>query len=307
MAVSTIVGNPIPPKPSSFTPFDAPPGIDVDFSALRGRGDDWWKSRPAIDPRNVTLHTQAGSGRGNSNGLIGWANAGEYSNTHPHYGLNTDRSVKLVPSDRRGIGNSTESWYERQQGEVDASYFSIVVETEDGGSRNAPYVDGGEYALNPGRLEIDLGPLAPDLAEDYARIMAFEAIVHDLPLIVAPEWNAKGMLTHTWPFPWPAHTTQEGKNCPTPSKKRQFVEELLPRAIEIHAAWTGIRPPEPPPKDDEIMIFMKHPNDPHLFVADVRHVDAATRDQLIALGVTERVDDMTDAQLAAFKRITDRA
>ena len=303
MAVSTIVGNPIPPKPAEFSPYGAPPGIEVDFSALRGRGQDWHTTRPTITPRNVSLHTQAGAGRGNSRGLIGWANAGEYSHTHPHYGLNSDRSVKLVPSNKRGIGNSTESWYEAEQHEVDSSYFSIVVETEDGGSRNAPYVDGGEYALTPGVLEIDLGELSPDLAEDYARIMAYEAIVHDIPLRVAPVWNGRGMITHTWPFPWPAHTTQRGKNCPTPSKKRQFVEELLPRAIEIYNAWTGVVPP--PTEDDEIMIFMKHPNDPHLFVADVRHVDGATRDQLIALGVSERVDDMTDAQLAAFLRITD--
>ena len=79
----------------------------------------------------------------------------------------------------------------------------------------------------------------------------------------------------------------------------QYRSDVKAKHAEIYL--TPLPPPEP--KEDMPMMFMKHPGHPELFaVVDVHHIDGQTRDRLIALGVSERLDDMTDAQFDAFNR-----
>lgn len=101
--------------------------------------------------------------------------------------------------------------------------------------------------------------------------------------------------------PW--HTQLAGYGASKSALQRDLANRGLP-TVDLPPIPLAATPAPPPKKDREIMMFMKHPNDRHLFAVDVRHVDGPTRDQLIAVGVTERVDDMTDEQLAAFKRLT---
>jgi hypothetical protein len=172
-------------------------------------------------------------------------------NTHAHYMVNQGHesgaaALKALPSDRRGIGNSTGSSLEPENqtdpsNRRDSSYFSLVIESRDRG-------DGGES-----------GFIGND-AELVARILAYESIAGGFPLELPAVWWGEGCATHTWPFDYPAYTTRPGKTCPGSGKKSEFAEWVLPRARIIRQAWDT---PVPPPKDT-IM-------DPFRF----RHVDYA--------------------------------
>ena len=86
--------------------------------------------------------------------------------------------------------------------------------------------------------------------------------------------------------------------------------------VTTYAGWgdttpiaNRLKPIAPPPvvkpplvKDDD-MFFMKHPDHLELFaVAFVQHVTTAERDQLRALGVSDRVNDISDATYAMLKK-----
>jgi len=210
---------PIPPRPQVFSPFGAPPGVAVDFDAfVDERGMPWWTSRPRIEPRLQLVHTNAAPHEGSLRSQINWGNAAP-NNTKPHYAINRPQPTKLVPTDRRAIGNATEEAFEAPHGDV--SFWSIVIETADGG-----------YLADP-----NIGPFLDDHAELVARILAYEAIVHDIPLEYPAAWWGAGTACHTEPFGWPYWTKARGKTCPGPTKKRMVREEILPRARQIKAAW----------------------------------------------------------------------
>lgn len=225
---------PIPPKPASFHPGGAPPGVGV---RLGDYDPGWVAKRPLIKPRVIVVHTNGGGGEGNYAGAIRWSNASD-SNTHAHYNLNAPTPSKNLRSDLRGIGNSTPAEKEREWGVPDSSFWSLVIETADRGYRN-----GGNA---------DLGDFLYDHDELLARIIAYESIVWNIPIKIPVNWVGSGVVTHT--APWDGvYTIYKGKSCPGLTKKERVLRgDILPRAQQIKNAWT--RPaPEPEPEKDEPM------------------------------------------------------
>jgi hypothetical protein len=227
----SLVGDPIPPRPAYFGPDGAPPGIAVDLDAY---GDDWVASRPRISPRVGVVHTNGGPGEGTISGALAVANS-KYNATHPHYNLNAPQPTKHLRTDLRSIANSTPKHIERLYGEIDCSFWTISYETADRG-----YSNGGST---------DLGDFLYDHDELLARAIAYDSIVHNIPIIVPVVWNAAGFVTHTAPFDG-VYTIYKGKSCPGTTKKNRVLHgDILPRAREIRAAWTDTTP-TPTPGDD---------------------------------------------------------
>lgn len=214
-----LVGDPIPPRPAAFTPEGAPPGVAVDFTALKDEaGRPWHLGRPVIEPRLTLVHTNGASVEASLQSSINHGNRAP-ANTKPHYCVNRPQPTKLVPSNRRAIANATVDAYQGSYGDV--SMFSIAIETADAGWPT------------PG----DAGGFLADHAEIVARILAYESIVWDIPLEYPSAWHGAGTACHTEPFEYPFWTLYRGKACPGREKKRQVREEILPRAREIRAAW----------------------------------------------------------------------
>jgi hypothetical protein len=210
---------PIPPRPE-FSPFGAPPGVAVDFTAFKAFNSSgqtisapWWQTRLVIKPRLALVHTNGASKEGNLASQVNWANSSP-NNTHPHFAVNAPQPTKFVPSDRKGIGNYR------------VSDWSIVIETADAGWPTPGNAGGFLY----------------DHAEIVARILAYESIVADLlgssmPLQYPGRWDGAGVGCHTEPFGYPYWTNSSGKACPGATKKAQVRDEILPRARQIRAAW----------------------------------------------------------------------
>ncbi|MGI9645371.1 MAG: LysM peptidoglycan-binding domain-containing protein [Ilumatobacteraceae bacterium] len=237
----SLVGAPIPAKPPAFTPDGAPPGVGVDLTALDGKGGaPWYKGRPKIKPRLTIVHTNGASVEAKVQSQINHGNRGP-GNTKPHYAINQPTPLKLVPTDRRAIANSTGADLEKATGEKDCSFWSIAIETADMGGKAAK-----ARGIN---WPIDCGPFLHDHAELVARIIAYEAIVWNIPLEYPDRWNGSGVATHTDPFAFPHYTIVQGKPCPGDTKKAQVRGEVLDRAREIHAAWTGTKAPRPAASD----------------------------------------------------------
>lgn len=229
-----------PPKPN-FSPTGVPVGMEARLSAYHdGNGNLWWPTRPIIKPRVTVVHTNAAQGEGNVTSAINWGNQSPYGNTHPHWQVDRNQAYRLVPSDRRAIGNSTARHIEEAWDERDSSFWSIVIETADMGTK---------AAAAAGYPSGDLGPFIGNQVELVAQIVAYEAATWGIPLKPQSVWNQPGTITHTDPFGVGYFTTVSGKTCPGDTKKQQFWDEVLPRAVEIYQAWTA--PPEPP-KDDEM-------------------------------------------------------
>lgn len=224
----SLLNNPIPPKPSNFTPEGAPPGVAINYSAFRGPAGDWYKDRRIIRPRLQLVHTNAAGGEGSLQSQINWANASSSGNTHPHYCVNAPRPTKLVPTNRRAIANATVDSVQGSYGDV--SLFSIAIETADAGWPN------------PG----ESGGFLYDHAEIVARILAYESITWGIPLVYPTAWHGAGTGTHSEPFGYPYWTLFRGKTCPGREKKRQIREQILPRARQIVMAWM-IGKPTPTP------------------------------------------------------------
>lgn len=233
----SLVGDPIPPRPATFSAEGAPPGVAVDFAAYRrndGVDGSWYQQRPTIRPTTQVVHTNAAGGEGSTTSKVNWANR-EKNNTHAHYNVNAPVPTKHCPTDRRGIGNSTSKDTARRAGVKDSSFWSIVIETADMGQRSAK--------ANGIRWPSDCGPFLHDHAEIVARILAYESIVWNIPLDYPSTWTKPGSICHTDPFPFPHFTTADGKTCPGSTKKRQVQQDILPRARAIRAAWLGQQPP----------------------------------------------------------------
>lgn len=225
-----LVGDPIPTRPQRFAADGAPPGVDVDFEAFRrsdGVDGSWFKQRPIIRPITLVVHTNAASIEGSLQSQVNWSN-GDRNNTHAHYNVNAPKPTKHCPTDRRGIGNSSGQAVTRAAGVRHCSFWSIVVETADSGTRADPKISDFLF----------------DHAEIVARILAYESIVWNIPLAYPEKWTQPGTISHTKPFPFPFFTTQEGKTCPGDKKKARLESDILPRAKEIRAAWLGQPAPD---------------------------------------------------------------
>jgi len=231
----TLLGKPIPPLDHDPNPFGAPPGIEVDFDALKawdGTTSPFWTTRPIITPRLLVVHTNGGSGEGSIEGAIGWGNMAK-NNTKPHYHLNARQPKKVVPSDRRGIANSTPLAKELEYNVPDCSFWSLAVETADRGTAKGGTEDLGDFLYNH--------------AELLARIIAYESIVWKFPISVPSVWTGSGVVTHVEPFDG-VYTIYTGKSCPGLTKRERVLRgDILPRAREIRKAWTKVTPPPPLP------------------------------------------------------------
>lgn len=254
----------IPPTPADFSPFHAPPGWVTDFDAfLWHDGSTWWPHRPIIEPIMWVVHTNGGRGEGSSLYKASSANLGPQSKTHAHYNLNYPTPTKFVPSNRRGIGNSSGTSWELAHGTKDASFWTGVIETRDAGWPHPGHAGG--FMDDEQIHDIEL----------LARALAFEAIVAfvmgwlpgPIPARYPDRYGDPGMVTHTEPWPYPALTIQRGKVCPGDTKKQQMREMVLPHTQRITDAWFDdvtnngggglppgggiILPPEPEPPTPE--------------------------------------------------------
>lgn len=257
----TLLDLPIPPKPAAFTPEGAPPGVEVDYDSQWAFKSDgitpdksrrYWQSRPKIKTRVAIVHTNAAQGEGTTQSAINWGNI-KASNTHPTYAVNWPKCVKLLPSDRRSVANSTEDWYEKQENQSDASFWTLSIETADTGTKADP-------AISDFLTVSKYGPIEVRHDEIVARILAYESIVWGFPLEAPKEWDGTGVAAHTFPFPHPAYTIQEGKTCPGPKKSKALFDRILPRARQIRAAW--LAPVITPPMEDDMPEFVKVATDP---------------------------------------------
>ena len=246
------MGSPvIRPKPDRFDPTLAPPGVELRLEAYRTSSNGtWWQTRPPITPRLQLVHTNGATGEGSIESAINWGNSGPYTKTHPHYQVDRSRAAKLVPTDRRGIGNATKPSAQGTHGNV--TDWSIVIETSDPG-----YPTPGE----------DEGFVGTQI-ETVAHILAYESIVWNIPLEYPTEWHGAGSACHTEPFGDPYWTLFPGKVCPGRTKKAQMRNVVLPLAQEIVAAWTA--PPSTiPPGDIDMASFAKiDPSDSALLIVD---------------------------------------
>src|SRR3546814_7074446 len=81
--------------------------------------------------------------------------------------------------------------------------WSIVIETADEG-----YPTPGEA-----------GGFIGDQVEMVAQILAYESILHAIPLRYPTEWWGAGSACHTEPYGYPYWTNASGKVCPGRTKK----------------------------------------------------------------------------------------
>ena len=229
----------VPARPAHFHPHGAPVGVEIKLDAYRSTdGGEWWPTRPVISPRLQLVHTNGATGEGSIESAINWGNSSPYRRTHPHYQVDRGRAAKLVPTDRRGIGNATKVDYRGEHGNV--SDWSIVIETSDLG-----YPTPGE----------DGGFITPWQIEMVATILAYEGILYGIPLSYPTEWYGAGTACHTEPFGHPYWTLHSGKVCPGRTRKQQMREIILPRAIEIANAWTTDEDDDMTPLDIPERIF----------------------------------------------------
>ena len=247
MDLQSLLDLPVPPKPDYFGPDGAPPGFDLRLDAyeLLLDGYAWVDSRPQIQPELLTFHTNGADHEGTVQSAINWGRSGR-NRTKPHYAVNWPRPAKLLPTDLRAIGNSTEPWIEDLYGVSDSSFWSIVVETADMGKIAAKGA-GYDWPADCGPFlgESVFGSLEMHHLEACARLAAYESIVWGFPLEFPDEAdfaNATGVCSHTDPWPYPYLTTVPGKTCPGTTKKDQVRDLITPRARLIKAVWLDDRP-----------------------------------------------------------------
>jgi hypothetical protein len=241
--MTRLLDRPVRPKPSYFGPDGAPPGIALrlDAYATLDDGLPWTSTRPKIKPNTIVGHTNGASVEATVQSSLNYGRNTRTregrSTTKPHYLLG-DKPAKVLRSDLRGIANSTSSAIEAEYGVDDSSFWSLAVETADIGS-----IEAAKRGIAWPR---DCGPFLYDNADDFAHIIAYEAIVWGFPIRVPPTFPAGGVVAHTWPWPYPYFTTKPGKTCPGATKIAAIRDEIIPRALQIRIAWTTPAPqPEP--------------------------------------------------------------
>lgn len=214
--------------PTRFVANEAPPGVEVRWLDRPNEyGFPLWSTRPKIKPRLLLLHTNGASNPGSIESAFNWAN--QYnSNTKPHYQVQRDGSAaKMLPSDRKGIGNYR------------AADFSLVVETQDLG-------------YGPGKPGEAAGYTEAQRATIVA-IVAYESLTHGIPFVVPTSWDGHGIGSHTDPFGYPYWTNSRGKVCPGAAKKADL-HRIIAEAAELALVWTAPPPiPPPPPIEDDDM------------------------------------------------------
>lgn len=254
---------PIPPRPAYFGSDGAPPGVAVNFDAF-GQWDDL---RPIIKPTTAVVHTNAATVEASLQSQINWGNAAA-NNTKPHYAVNRPQPTKFVPSNRRAIGNSSFLSVEQEAGVDDVSYWTLVIETADSGTNADPGISDFLY----------------DHAEIVARILAYESIVWDIPLVTPKVWTDPGVVSHTDPFPFPYFTIKYGKSCPGDKKKARVRGDVLARANQIRAAWTA-DPEDDPDMAAKPRFFKTHKDSPTVWMTTDEHTAVhVTPPQYLALG-----------------------
>lgn len=215
----------IPPRPSSYTPAGVAPGARTLFVPI---------DRPLLPgkPRMLVVHTNAASGVGTIESHMNWALAAPGKNTIAHYQHDIDGdAAKMLATNRRGIANATVDAYEDGRG--DASWWTLAYET----------ADLGWGAGDPGEANV----FDPRQAASLARDLAYEAILADIPLVRPTSLDGRGVITHTFPWPYPYFTVVNGKTCPGRAKKAQTYDLIVPMAADIASAWTTGDLPKPTP------------------------------------------------------------
>ena len=236
----------IPPRPAEFTAHSAPDGVELLLDAYKATdGGLWWPTRPIITPRLQLVHTNGAENEGSIESAIRWGNSGVYGRTHPHYQVDRDRAAKLVPSNRRGIGNATRVDHRSEHGNV--TDWSLVIETADEGypTTNRPDAPGEDSGFIGTQIETIAG------------ILAYESILHGIPLGPPNEWFGAGTATHTEPFGYPYWTIYDGKVCPGRTKKEQMQTTVVPLARQIVSAWTDPQVPPLPPQEPDMAQYAK--------------------------------------------------
>jgi hypothetical protein len=230
------------PRWGELSPLSAPSFVELKLDAYYNWPSGIQSSfdRPLIAPRIVLVHTNGATKEGSIESAINWGNASP-ANTKPHYQIDRHRAAKLVPSDRKAIGNAR------------IADYSIVIETADEG-----------WPV-PGNA----GGFIGEQIEMLAEIIAYECTLSGIPIAYPSAWDGTGVGCHTEPFGYPHWTTVQGKPCPGDTKKRQVRELVLPLAAEL----ATIPEPEPPEEPDEMLEyiarradFQAHPNDPWIYV-----------------------------------------
>ncbi len=217
----------IPPRPAAFTPQGVAPGCErianLYARELLGRQVDI-----------LTVHTNWAGGEGDIESAQRWTLSAPGSNTYAHYHHDTDgRAAKMLDTNRRGIGTAGTSAYWSQFNMPNASWRSLTYETADRGTRTDPapvgsyFTDKQMYAL--------------------ARDLAYECVVWKIPPILLPHPTKRGIVGHCKPFPYPAFTTANGKQCPGDRKYKQLVDVVIPWTAAIVSAWTSTPVPVPKP------------------------------------------------------------
>ncbi len=294
----SLVGDPVPPKPSSFTAHGVPPGWD----AINDAFGSWSTSRPFIVPRVLVIHTNAASGESSIDAAIRWGNSSS-SNTKPHGQAAKPRPAQLLPTNRRAIVNATWDSIQNRLGVDDSSFWSCGLETADMGSiraRNAGY-----------SWPTDCGPFLYDHEELIARWCAYKCIAHQIPPVWLPfsEHNfthGRGIITHTDPFPPGYFTIVDGKTCPGSTKKERTRTVIVPRAAEIYKVWTGqILPPVvKPPKEDEVPEVVKIKNIDGSYITTGAGLfwlkDAEARDAALKRCKQDKVREVLHAEFRSY-------
>jgi len=225
-----------PPKPASFTPEGSVPGVDI-------KSVEFLADRPLLKvaPRLLLVHTNGASVEGSIDSAWRHSHADPNKNTLPHYQVDrthngVTRARKMLPTNRRSIANATVKEHRGAHGDV--SWFSISIETADLGfpmKENGFKAPGGTIGFDPQQGEL------------IAQIIAYESIVHGLPIVTPKEWFGSGVACHTEPFGFPHWTIKKGKECPGAQKKKDMREWIAPRANEIRKLWLGAKAAPVPP------------------------------------------------------------
>jgi peptidoglycan hydrolase-like protein with peptidoglycan-binding domain len=226
------------PKPTSFEVDQVAPGCEYEPD-LYPRG---LISRPRMD--GVMWHTNWAGGEASIESQRRWALAAPGKNTYPHYLHDRGgRGRKILRTNRRSIANSgVGSWW-AAKGMPDASHRMIAFETADRGTNTDPAPTGSWFT--------------PAQALAVVRDTAYECIVHDIPPVILPKPEGRGIAGHCIPFGYPCVTTAPGKLCPGHRKYAQvgnvLAEEIrdhmIPWVAYLVSEWTGSTPAPQPPTD----------------------------------------------------------
>lgn len=263
-----------PPKPAQFTPEAAPVGVEVNYAS-------YWRDRAFIKPRIQLCHTNAATNEGSIEASRRWIESAPGVHTFPHYQVDrSGRACKFLPTNRKGIANQTVASARGTHGTVQD--WSLAYETADTGTLADPTISA----------------YTDPQAETLAQILAYESIVHGIPLEIPTEWYGSGTASHTDPFGYPYWTNAVGKTCPGGKKKAQLRATILPRARAIRAVWLDVPPPpvpvpDPSQEDDDDMAFppiLVRTDDGQMYATDERFTFAYP------------VDEETGGQLRDWRR-----